>query len=158
MSPEQARARRLRRERRNRIVRHAILLAWTGVIVFPIFWMVSTSFKDSGEWVAWPPHWLPLRRPCTTTRRSSRSPSIDTSLSRQAAEQAFTIWKALGDAVIVCTTAALLALLLGTLLAYSISRFNVGGRYFRHTILTIRMIPPMVVAISILIYYAILIP
>ena len=58
----------------------------------------------------------------------------------------------------MCTTAALLALLLGTFLAYAISRFNVGGRYFRHTILTIRMIPPIVVAISILIYYAILIP
>ena len=21
--------------------------------------MMSTSFKDAGEWVAWPPHWLP---------------------------------------------------------------------------------------------------
>src|SRR5215472_10952270 len=64
----------------------------------------------------------------------------------------------LGDALLVCTTAALLALLLGAALAYSISRFQVGGRYFRHTILTIRMIPPIVVAISVLIYYAILIP
>jgi ABC-type glycerol-3-phosphate transport system permease component len=44
MSPEQARARRLRRERRARMLRHVILLAWTGFIVFPIFWMVSTSF------------------------------------------------------------------------------------------------------------------
>jgi multiple sugar transport system permease protein len=158
MSPEQARARRLRRERRNRIVRHAILLAWTGVIVFPIFWMVSTSFKDSGEWVTWPPHWLPHAPTLHNYAQIFAFAKIDTSLSRQAAEQAFTIWKALGDAVLVCTTAALLALLLGTFLAYSISRFNVGGRYFRHTILTIRMIPPIVVAISILIYYAVLIP
>jgi multiple sugar transport system permease protein len=158
MSPEQARARRLRRERRNRIVRHAILLAWTAVIVFPIFWMVSTSFKDSGEWVTWPPHWLPHAPTLHNYAQIFAFAKIDTSLSRQAAEQAFTIWKALGDAVLVCTTAALLALLLGTFLAYSISRFNVGGRYFRHTILTIRMIPPIVVAISILIYYAVLIP
>jgi multiple sugar transport system permease protein len=158
MSPEQARARRLRRERRNRIVRHAILLAWTGVIVFPIFWMASTSFKDSGEWVTWPPHWLPHAPTLHNYAQIFAFAKIDTSLSRQAAEQAFTIWKALGDAVLVCTTAALLALLLGTFLAYSISRFNVGGRYFRHTILTIRMIPPIVVAISILIYYAVLIP
>ncbi len=158
MSPEQARARRLRRERRNRIVRHAILLAWTGFIVFPIFWMVSTSFKDSGEWVAWPPHWLPHAPTLHNYAQIFAFANIDTSLSRQAAEQAFSIWKGLGDAVLVCTTAALLALLLGTFLAYSISRFNVGGKYFRHTILTIRMIPPIVVAISILIYYAILIP
>jgi multiple sugar transport system permease protein len=158
ISPEQARARRLRRERRSRIVWHAILLSWTGFIAFPIFWMISTSFKDSGEWVAWPPHWLPKAPTLHNYAQIFAFQSIDTSLSRQAAEQAFSIWKALGDAVVVCTTAALLALLLGTLLAYAISRFNVGGRYFRHTILTIRMIPPIVVAISILIYYAILIP
>jgi len=158
VSPQQARARRLRRERRNRIVRHAILLAWTGVIVFPIFWMISTSFKDAGEWVTWPPHWLPQAPTLHNYAQIFAFANIDTALSRQAAEQAFSIWKALGDAVVVCTTAALLALLTGTLLAYAISRFSVGGRYFRHTILTIRMIPPIVVAISILIYYAILIP
>jgi len=60
--------------------------------------------------------------------------------------------------MLVCTTASLVSLLLGTFLAYSISRFNVGGKYFRHMILTIRMIPPIVVTISVLIYYAILIP
>ena len=158
ISPERARARRLRRERRSRIVRHAILLSWTAIIVFPLFWMISTSFKDAGEWVTWPPHWLPKTPTLHNYAQIFAFQSIDTSLSRQAAEQAFSIWKALGDAVVVCTTAALLALLLGTLLAYAISRFNVGGRYFRHTILTIRMIPPIVVAISILIYYAILIP
>jgi multiple sugar transport system permease protein len=158
LSPEQARARRLFRERRNRIIRHVILLGWTGFIAFPIFWMVSTSFKDSGEWVTWPPHWLPHAPTLHNYAQIFAFAKIDPSLSRQATEQAFTIWKALADAILICTTAALLALLLGTFLAYSISRFNVGGKYFRHTILTIRMIPPIVVAISILIYFAVLIP
>jgi multiple sugar transport system permease protein len=120
--------------------------------------MVSTAFKDSGEWVAWPPHWLPHVPTLHNFAQIFAFRSIDPSLSRQAAEQAFSIWKSVGDAMLVCTTAALLALLLGTFLAYSISRFNVGGKYFRHTILTIRMIPPIIIAISILIYYAVLIP
>jgi multiple sugar transport system permease protein len=158
MTAEAARVRRVRRDWVRRIVRHAILLAWTAIILFPIFWMVSTAFKNSGEWVAWPPHWLPRVPTLHNFAQIFAFRSIDPSLSRQAAEQAFSIWKSLGDAVLVCTAAALLALLLGTLLAYSISRFNVGGRYFRHTILTIRMIPPIIIAISILIYYAILIP
>jgi multiple sugar transport system permease protein len=158
MTARQARARRVRRDRVRRIVRHAILLAWTAIIVFPIFWMVSTAFKGPGEWVAWPPHWLPHVPTLHNFAQIFAFHSIDPSLSRQAAEQAFSIWKSLGDSVLVCTTAALLALLLGTLLAYSISRFNVGGNYFRHTILTIRMIPPIIIAISILMYYAILIP
>jgi multiple sugar transport system permease protein len=158
MSPQQARARRIRRERLRRVVRHAILLAWTAFIAFPIFWMVATSFKDSGEWVAWPPHWLPHDPTLHNYAQIFAFSAMDPTLSRQAAEQAFSIWKGLGDAVLVCTSAALIALLLGTFLAYSISRFQVGGRYFRYTILTIRMIPPIVVAISILIYYAILVP
>jgi multiple sugar transport system permease protein len=158
MDPRAARARRLRRERRNRIVRHLILLAWSGFIAFPIFWMVSTSFKDSGEWVAWPPHWLPHEPTLHNYAQIFAFARMDPTLSRQATEQAFTIWKALGDAALVCTISALAALLLGTFLAYAISRFNVGGKYFRHSILTIRMIPPIVVAISILIYYAVLIP
>ena len=158
MTAQQARARRIRRDWVRRIVRHAILLAWTTIVLFPVFWMVSTAFKDSGEWVAWPPHWLPHVPTLHNFAQIFAFRSIDPSLSRQAAEQAFSIWKSMGDAMLVCTTAALLALLLGTFLAYSISRFNVGGKYFRHTILTIRMIPPIIIAISILIYYAVLIP
>src|SRR5207237_3239318 len=79
-------------------------------------------------------------------------------LARNATEQAFSIWKALGDSLIVCTIASLLSLLLGSFLAYSISRFAVGGRYFRYMILTIRMVPPIVIAIPLLMYYAIMIP
>jgi len=37
---------------------------------------------------------------------------------------------------------------------YAISRFGMGGKHFRHTILMIRIFAPIVVAISILIYYA----
>lgn len=153
-----AKARKLRRQRTEKIVRHAILLAWTAFIVFPIFWMVSTSFKDSGEWVAWPPHWLPHNPTLHNYAQIFASGQLDASLSRGATDQAFTIWKALADATFICTTASLLALLLGTFLAYSISRYGVGGRYFRYTILMIRMIPPIVIAIALLIYYAIIIP
>ncbi len=154
----EAKARKLRRQRIEKLVRHGLLLGWTAFIVFPIFWMISTSFKDSGEWVTWPPHWIPHQPTLHNYAQIFAFGPIDASLSRGATDQAFTIWKALGDAVLICTTASLLALLLGTFLAYAISRFSVGGRYFRYTILMIRMIPPIVVAIALLIYYAIIIP
>lgn len=157
-TPEQAKARRARREGRRRILRHVALLAWTGFIAFPIYWMVMTSFKDSGEWVTWPPNWIPREPTLLNYSQIFAFTQLDPSQARQATEQSFTIWKGLGDSVFICTTASLVSLLLGTFLAYSISRFNVGGKYFRHTILTIRMIPPIVIAISILMYYAIIIP
>jgi multiple sugar transport system permease protein len=158
LTPEQARARRARRERRRRVLRHAALLAWTAFIVFPIYWMVMTSFKDSGEWVTWPPNWIPREPTLLNYSQIFAFAKVDASQARQATETSFTIWKGLSDSVLVCTTASLVSLLLGTFLAYSISRFNVGGKYFRHMILTIRMIPPIVIAISILMYYAIIIP
>jgi multiple sugar transport system permease protein len=64
----------------------------------------------------------------------------------------------MADSLIVCTLSSLVSLLLGTFLAYSVSRFGVGGKNFRYAILTIRMVPPIVIAIPILIYYAIMIP
>jgi multiple sugar transport system permease protein len=158
LTPEQAKTRRARRQGRARILRHVALLAWTGFIAFPIYWMVMTSFKDAGEWVTWPPKWIPSEPTLLNYSQIFAFAKLDASQARQATEQSFTIWKGLGDAVLVCTLASLISLLLGTFLAYSISRFNVGGKYFRHTILTIRMIPPIVVAISILMYYAIIIP
>ena len=159
MSPEQARARRLRRERRNadRAARHPAgldrlhrvpdLLDGVDLVqglgrMGDLAAALAAARADAAQLRAD----LRVQR-AWTPRSAGRRPSRRSRSGR-----------ALGDAVLVCTTAALLALLLGTFLAYSISRFNVGGKYFRHTILTIRMIPPIVVAISILIYYAILIP
>jgi multiple sugar transport system permease protein len=130
------------------------LLAWTAYRV-PDLRMISTSFKDAGEWV--PGRRIGRRADAAQLRADLRLRQHDSTLSRQATEQAFDLEGA-RDAMLVCTSASLLALLLGTFLAYSISRFNVGGKYFRHTILMIRMIPPIVIAIAILIYYAIIIP
>jgi len=140
------------------ILRHAALLAWSAFVLFPIFWMVSTSFKESWEWVAWPPHWLPREPTLHSYRQIFTFSAMDRSLARSASDQVFAIWDAMADSLLICTASSLLALALGTFLAYSISRFSVGGKNFRYVILTIRMVPPIVIAIPILMYYAIMIP
>jgi multiple sugar transport system permease protein len=139
-------------------VRHALLLLWALFAIFPTFWMVATSFKDAGEWIAWPPHWLPHDFTWLNYQQIFSFGGTDTALSRSATDHAFSIWKALGDSLLVCTLSSLAALFLGTFLAYSVSRFGVGGKNFRYAVLTIRMVPPIVIAIPILMYYAILIP
>jgi multiple sugar transport system permease protein len=140
------------------VVRHVILIGWALLIMFPIFWMLQTSFKDSGEWVSWPPHWLPHD---PTLKNYAQIFAFDLSqagVAREATEQPFNIWGALADSLIICTVSSLIALAMGTFLAYAISRFNVGGSKFRHMVLLVRMIPPIVVAIPLLMYYAIIIP
>ncbi len=144
--------------------RHAVLLGWVSIVLFPVFWMISTSFKDSGDWVAWPPNWLPTflgggyEPTLYNYRQIFTFSALGENLSREATDQAYNIWGAVGDSMFIASLSSLAALLLGTFLAYSISRFSVGGKYFRYMILTIRMVPPIVIAIPIVMYYAILIP
>lgn len=140
------------------IVRHAILIGWGLIIMFPIYWMLQTSFKDSGEWVSWPPHWVPYYPTLKNYAQIFTFDVTGAGVAREATEQPFNIWGSLADSLMICTVASLIALAMGTFLAYAISRFNVGGSKFRHMVLLVRMIPPIVVAIPLLMYYAIIIP
>ena len=48
-----------KRLRITTIVRYAVLGLWTVIAFFPIYWMVSTSFKPDTQWFAWPPVYFP---------------------------------------------------------------------------------------------------
>ena len=147
-----------RRRRRRTVVRHSILIGWGLIIMFPIFWMIQTSFKDAHEWVTWPPHWVPQDPTLKNYEQIFTFDVQRSGVAREATEQPFNIWGAVADSLIICTTSALIALFMGAFLAYGISRFNVGGGKFRHSVLIIRMIPPIVIAIPLLMYYAIMVP
>ena len=78
-------------------LRHALLLAWSAFVLFPIFWMVSTSFKESWEWVAWPPHWLPYEPTLYSYRQIFAFSEMGRDLARSASDQVFAIWGAMAD-------------------------------------------------------------
>jgi len=147
-----------RKRRSWTVIRHAVLIGWASLIMFPIYWMIQTSFKDSGEWVTWPPNWIPEDPTLKNYEQIFSFNVQESGVARQATEQPFNIWGALLDSIIICTSSALIALFMGTFLAYAISRYNVGGKRFRHSVLLIRMIPPIVIAIPLLMYYAIMVP
>lgn len=157
-SPRRSKRTLAKRYRLFSYMRHVILLLWAAIVLFPTFWMISTSFKTIGEWVAWPPHWLPHQPTLYNYQQIFAISTLGAELSREATEQVYSIWKAMGDSLVIALTSSLVALFLGTFLAYAISRFSVGGRNFRYVVLMIRMVPPIVIAIPILMYYAILIP
>ena len=115
----------MRRGRRSLfpLVRHALLLAWTAVTLFPIYWMVMTSFKHAGEWVTWPPRWFP-HEPTLVNYLKVLTPGTSTfELGRQTLK----ILKPIGDSLIVSGVGSLLAVVLGSALAYSWARFGTGG-------------------------------
>ena len=47
------------RRRVASIVRYAVLTVWALFAFFPIYWMVSTSFKPDNQWFSWPPVYFP---------------------------------------------------------------------------------------------------
>jgi multiple sugar transport system permease protein len=136
-------------------LRHAILLAWVLIVLFPVAWMVLTSFKDAGDWVSWPTRWVPFVdfQPTLFNYRQIFHVGTTGELRREYTEQAYNIWKGIADSVVIVTVASVASLLLGSALAYAISRFGTGGRNYPYTVLTIRMLPPIVVAVPTLIYY-----
>lgn len=138
--------------------RHAILLIWVFVVLFPVFWMVLTSFKDAGDWVSWPTRWFPFIEFEPTLYNYRQifyfgGATATGELRREYAEQAYNIWKGAFDSTLIVTLASVTSLLLGSALAYAISRFRTGGKNYPYTILTIRMVPPIVIAVPMLIYY-----
>ncbi len=143
---------RIQRRRSTALLKHAVLIFWTLVVLFPIYWMVMTSFKDTYEWVTWPPHWYP-HDPTIYNYRQIFHFGGTGALRREASEQPYTIWKGIADSSFIAAMASALAVILGSSLAYAISRFNVGGKKFPVAVLTIRMLPPIVIAVPFLIWF-----
>ena len=131
------------------VVRHTLLLAWTAVTLFPIYWMLITSFKHAGEWVTWPPHWVP-HPPTLINYVKVLTPGTSTfELGRPTLK----ILKPLWDSLIISTTGSLVAVALGSAVAYSWARFGIGGRSYPYNILSVRMVPPIVIAIPFVVYF-----
>jgi len=129
--------------------RHAVLLTWTAITLFPIYWMLMTSFKHAGEWVTWPPRWVP-HVPTLENYRAVLAPGTSTfELGRQTLK----VLKPLWDSLLVAGVSSLAAVALGSALAYSWARFGTGGARYPYNLLSIRMVPPIVIAVPFVVYY-----
>ncbi|WP_089945185.1 hypothetical protein [Candidatus Entotheonella palauensis] len=96
-SPSRRRSKWTKRYHVFAYLRHAILLVWAAIVLFPTFWMISTSFKATGEWVTWPPHWLPHQPTLYNYKQIFAVSALGADLSREATDQVYSIWKAVGD-------------------------------------------------------------
>ena len=53
----------MRQSRMRRVGLNALGLMVFAVMIFPVYWMVSTAFKPDDEVYSLTPRWLPLRTP-----------------------------------------------------------------------------------------------
>lgn len=114
------------------IGRHAILLAWTGIALFPLCWILRMSLKPPGRALQLPPDWLFL-------------PTVYNYI-QLAQNPSFVA--AFANSLISVSLSVLLVLLIGVPGAYVLSRYDIPKKPdVLIWILSSRMLPPIAVVI-----------
>lgn len=117
---------------------YTILILATIWAMFPIFWMISTSFKIPKQYFSRPPVWIPL------------NPTLDHYVALFTDLQGSVYFK---NSLIIAAGNTLLVLLLSIPTAYAIARHQVGGEQFSFWILSQRMLPPVAAVIPLFLLY-----
>ncbi len=109
-----------------------ILLALAGLvfgfwILFPFYWMITSSFMHPSELGAVPPHWIPQQ----PTMQNYEEVTVGR-VNREGATHGSTTEgqrfpKAMGNSFIIAFAVAIYNLVVGTLAGYSYSRFKFFG-------------------------------
>ena len=139
----------------RRFAVYGLLILWAIICLFPIYWTITTSFKMApdvmkGNMVPWwdfTPKWLGWR---------SLGMSPDTIWTESTVRAEF-----LGrfmNSLVISVTASLLAVVLGSLAAYGLSRFSYRFGYMRNSdisffFLSQLILPPVVLALPFLVLY-----
>jgi multiple sugar transport system permease protein len=139
----------------GRIAVYSVLLFWTVICLGPIFWTVTTSFKAAPDvmqgnlvpWVDYQPQWLGWR---------SLGLSPETIANPSTVREQFMLrfW----NSAVVSVGASLLALILGSLAAYGLSRFEYRFGPMKNDdisffFLSQLILPPVVLALPFLVLY-----
>jgi len=133
--------------------RYTALTVWAVIVVFPLYWIVSTSFKPSDQWFSWPPVYFPS--PATLDNYSdvwigatSVPEGGQTALSLQ------TPFLALRNSLILAFGATAAALLYGSVIAYGVSRYRLLSETRMFQLLMLRMVPPIVIVAPLSLYFS----
>ena len=134
---------------------YAALIFWTFICLFPIYWTVTTSFKSAVDvtqghlipWLDFPPDWKGWR---------SLGLSPDTILETSTARAEFT--SRFVNSALTSVGASALALVLGSLAAYGLSRFRYKFAWMRNDdilffFMSQLILPPVVLALPFLVLY-----
>ena len=141
-----------RSRRITTIIRYTVLTIWAIVAFFPIYWMISTSFKIDTQWFAWPPIYVP--DPPTLANYLNVWLGAQEYASTQYAISSQTPLASLLNSTIIATTSTLLAVTFGAVIAYGVSRYQILSEARMFQLLMLRMIPPIVVVAPLSLYYS----
>lgn len=134
------------------VIRYILLTLWAAIVVFPLFWIVSTSFKPSEQWFAWPAVYIPA--PPTLENYMAVWFGVAEVTNTQYAISLQKPWRAFGNSIIISFTATALAVVFGSVIAYGVSRYKMLSEFRMFQLLMLRMVPPIVIVAPLSLYYA----
>jgi multiple sugar transport system permease protein len=134
-------AKRGRSARRNPtldVVRTVFLIAFLIFVLLPLYWVVVTSIKPTSDYLVVPPVWFPAQ------------PTI---VHYTAALFSYRGLQALMNSLIISTASTIFSTIFGTMMAYSLARFNTGGKHLAFWVLSQRFLPPVAVILPIFLLF-----
>jgi multiple sugar transport system permease protein len=129
---------------------YAVLAGWALIVAFPLYWMVTTAFKQR-------PDIFPVPRYIPWLQFQPTLSAFETVLTDYRSQ----VVNAILNSVIAAAGSALLATLLGALAGYALTRFRYRiGRWGNDDIafffISQRMLPPVAIVFPFLIMYKVL--
>jgi multiple sugar transport system permease protein len=118
-------------------LRYAAALVLTLFFVFPIYWLFIISFKTPEEIFHFPPVWYPQSIQFANYRVLFKDGDAET------------VWNSL----VLAGVSTVIAMILGTMAAYSLVRFKTGGENLAVWIISQRMMPPIAIVFPIFLLY-----
>jgi multiple sugar transport system permease protein len=119
-------------------VRFGFLGLYLAFMLGPLYWMVVTSIKPTGDYLAIPPIWFPAE---------------PTLVHYTAALFSYRGLQGLINSLIIASATTFLSVAVGTLMAYSLARFNTGGHHLAFWVLSQRFLPPIAVVLPVFLLY-----
>ena len=139
----------------GRVAVYGLLILWAIICLFPVYWTLTTSFKMAPDvmkghmvpWVDYSPAWLGWR---------SLGLSPDTLGDESTVRAEFL--KRFSNSAVVSLASSVLAVVLGSLAAYGLSRFSYKFAWMRNAdisffFLSQLILPPVVLALPMLVLY-----
>ncbi|TCD13058.1 carbohydrate ABC transporter permease [Oricola cellulosilytica] len=139
----------------SRIVIYGLLITWAAICIFPIFWTVTTSFKIAPDVMKG--NLIPYLDFMPKDRGwESLGLSPDTIFRTSTVREEF--MKRFMNSVVISMSASFLAVVLGALAAYGLSRFSYRFGFMRNSdisffFLSQLILPPVVLALPVLVLY-----
>lgn len=123
------------------------------VVLLPVVWLVSLSFKPPGEWQQ--PNLIP-KRPTVSNYVLLFKPTAGVGAIGEMTRAADPVNRSFINSLIIVPLATFFSVGIGFLAAYGVSRFQTGGSFFPFSVLATRMFPPIAFAVPLLVYYRVL--